>query len=854
MRPKDPLYGSQWHFDLIGDIETIWDDYDGTGVKVGVYDDGIDYRHADLNGNYDPSLHAVDDLGNPLDPYPALYESFGDGHGTSVAGLIAAEANNGKGGVGVAHGATLGAVNIFNPDLYGFADESFIDVLGQASKFDVMSNSWGLLPDYYAWEDVDSSGASLFPINALLSGIAQEGRGGLGTVITQSAGNDNLDANGEVLAASRFTISVAATDEKGVAADYSSFGACILVAAPAASVTTDLRGDAGYDPGSYTDVFGGTSAATPVTSGVIALMLDANPDLGWRDVHNILAASASLTGSAFDARSPLEQEEETWQSNNASSWNGGGYHIHANYGYGMIDAFAAVRMAEAWSLFGSAQTSANEEVRTGRNNFADVTVPDRNPDGVARNVTVKGDIVIEHVQLILDVDTDQMKDLRVLLTSPDGTTVTVAFDDKMLYNPWDRIDGQWVFGIEGLRGESSAGVWKVEVMDLRAKGKVTVLESAEIKVFGTTDSVRDVYHFTDEYMKMKGHEAGRGVVADTDGGADWLNFAAVTPNMLIDLAALTFGTTNQVWGRLKGSFENVVMGDGNDRVIGNGANGEFHGMRGNDILLGRTGNDVLWGGTGRDRLYGGAGNDELSGEAGKDALYGGGGTDILTGGGGKDDLFGQGGNDTYFYAQGATIREAADAGYDRVFSSVNVKLSGNVEKLVIQGDRDVSGTGNDLDNYIRGNAGANTLNGGEGSDWLAGGGGDDWVIGAGGSDTLSGGHGNDTLSGGLSADVFKFMVAPSATNVDRIIDFTVGADRFHLDDVAFVGLAEGSLFPEAFSANASGMAKDASDRIIYNMKTGDLWYDADGTGAAAPIRFAELDPGLALRASDFLVN
>lgn len=853
MRPSDPLYGRQWHFALIGDIEKIWNEYDGSGVNVGVYDDGIDYRHADLNGNYDPNLHAVDDLGNPLDPYPALYESFGDGHGTSVAGLIAAEANNGKGGVGVAHGATLGAVNIFDPDLYGYDGESFFDVLGQASMFDVMSNSWGFPPDYYAGEDGGSSGTELFFVNALLSSIAQEGRGGLGTVVTQAAGNDNLDANGEALGASRFTISVAATDEKGVAAVYSSFGACILVAAPAASVTTDLRGDAGYDPGNYTDIFGGTSAATPVTSGVIALMLDANPDLGWRDVHNILAASASLTGSAFDARSPLEQEEETWQSNNASSWNGGGYHIHANYGYGMIDAFAAVRMAEVWSLFGSAQTSANEEVRTGRNNFADVTVPDRNPDGVARNVTVKGDIAIEHVQLILDVDTDQMKDLRVLLTSPDGTTVTVAFDDRMPDNPWDRIDGQWAFGIEGLRGESSAGVWKVEVMDLRAKGQVTILESAEIKVFGTTDSARDVHHFTDEYMKMKGHEAGRGVVADTDGGAEWLNFAAVTSDMRINLDANRFGTSDQSWGRLSGRFEHVVTGDGNDIVIGNGANGKFHGMRGNDRLLGEGGDDRLLGGAGRDVLFGGDGRDRLEGGSSADTLLGDGGRDTLSGGSGEDELRGGEGSDTYLYTTGDTIIESNGAGHDVVRSSVGVRLSGGIEKVVLEGSGDILAAGNGLDNAMFGNAGANSLSGGAGSDRLFGGRGDDWLSGQAGNDLLSGGAGRDRLIGGAGEDVFRFTAPLTAANADRIADFTTRADVIQLDNAVFAALGDGRLSAAAFVANADGLAQDASNRIIYETDTGDLWYDPDGNGAAAAIRFATLDAGLALRAADFFV-
>ena len=108
MRPNDPFYADQWHLQAIGDIETIWDEYTGAGVAVGVYDDGIQYDHPDLDDRYDPDREVVID-GEQLDGYTT------DSHGTSVAGLIAAELNE-EGGVGVAFDAELTGVNIFDPD------------------------------------------------------------------------------------------------------------------------------------------------------------------------------------------------------------------------------------------------------------------------------------------------------------------------------------------------------------------------------------------------------------------------------------------------------------------------------------------------------------------------------------------------------------------------------------------------------------------------------------------------------------------------------------------------------------------------------------------------------------------
>src|SRR6056297_1834065 len=97
---SNPLYAAGWHFNLVGDIEIIWAEFNGNGVDVAVYDDGVQFDHPDLDGNYDATLEL------PF-PYNDSYPDNGNmGHGTAVAGIIAGE-NNEIGGIGVSWGATL---------------------------------------------------------------------------------------------------------------------------------------------------------------------------------------------------------------------------------------------------------------------------------------------------------------------------------------------------------------------------------------------------------------------------------------------------------------------------------------------------------------------------------------------------------------------------------------------------------------------------------------------------------------------------------------------------------------------------------------------------------------------------
>jgi Ca2+-binding RTX toxin-like protein len=158
--------------------------------------------------------------------------------------------------------------------------------------------------------------------------------------------------------------------------------------------------------------------------------------------------------------------------------------------------------------------------------------------------------------------------------------------------------------------------------------------------------------------------------------------------------------------------------------------------------------------------------------------------------------------------------------------------------------------GNDT---VSGNRFADILKGGDGNDRLDGNAGNDRLFGERGNDTLTGDHGRDILSGGAGRDVFVFGNSGSGRFADRITDFNVIDDMIHLDNAVYRGLRTGTLSPAAFTANLTGQAADAGDRIIYETDTGRVFFDADGTGKAARVHVVTLNSSLFVTSADFLI-
>ncbi|PSJ60564.1 calcium-binding protein [Kumtagia ephedrae] len=231
---------------------------------------------------------------------------------------------------------------------------------------------------------------------------------------------------------------------------------------------------------------------------------------------------------------------------------------------------------------------------------------------------------------------------------------------------------------------------------------------------------------------------------------------------------------------------------------------------------------------------------DLRGNALSQTIVGNNGNNFLHDGGtgpGPDDgspdtLRGLGGNDTYaVYDSEAVVIELADQGTDRVAAGVDYVLAEGVHvellnTTALHATYSVDLTGNSFVQVVRGNDGTNRLDGGGGS---------------------------DTLHGGLGADTFVFSTALGSGNVDTIGDFTVADDTIELSAAIFTALG-GSLDPAAFLANSTGLAEASDDRIIYNMSTGELFYDADGSGGGAGIHFATLNGLPGLTATDFTVS
>jgi len=615
--PSDPLFSQQWHLSMLGDIGRVWRDYTGAGVAVAVYDDGVQFTHEDIAANYDASGHFTYG-GTTYVPTP---NSTDDAHGTSCAGLIAAVANNGVGGTGVAFGASITGLDYLN-DLQFFynwntqtSSARYDAAMRWAANFDVMSNSWGTNPDYSDELNPTIAGNSSAVDAAHFAWVSAHGRGGLGTVVVKAAGNETMNANGDAANVSRHTITVAATERNGYVADYSNFGASILLAAPAAAVTTDLMAAQGYGSGNYTRSFGGTSAATPVISGVAALMLDANAGLGWRDVQTILTLSAAHTGSAVGA-APSGAEVGRWLTMGGEHWNGGGEIYHLSYGFGMVDAYAAVRMAEVWTrMTGGAQTSANEAHLVCRNGN---TVAIADADGAAAtpearvNLRVAGNIDIESVQVTFDITHSYAPDLLIQLRSPTGALMTL-FDRE---GGGALMDGgfRWTFAAEAFRGMEAEGTWRLLVHD-RAAGDTGQISNVRLDFYGAAASTNDIHTFTDDFRSLRNLQADRRVIEDSNGGIDWLNFAAVTGNLSVRMAAggaiRIDGTQLASFAARRADFEHLQAGDGADSLTGNFRANRIFGGRGSDRLSGAGGADRLMGEQGNDRLTGGDGADRF---------------------------------------------------------------------------------------------------------------------------------------------------------------------------------------------------------------------------------------------------
>ena len=473
----DPYFPAQWHLADGGgedlDVTPVWaEGVRGEGVKIAIPDEGVDLGHEDLKQNVSVGL-SYDYVGNA----PLRWAE----HGTCVAGLVAARDLNGSGVRGVAPRAAIHSLNVLQ-DLTS-ANERDAMVRGKA-YVQVSTNSWG---------DVDDGTGLVTTSDPLwLDGVtegASTGRAGKGILYFWAAGNggdarylDNANYDGQ--ANRRFVFAISGYGKNGRIASYAEVGANVLVSAPTegddnvALTTTDLTGVWGYNDGqtpgehsnpSYTQTMNGTSASTPVAAGVGALILQVRPELSYRDVRRVLAYSARK----------IDPNDADWTT------NGGGLHVNHKYGFGAVDAAAAVAIARTIVPAG-AEVSYASPVAAPM-----LAIPDADPvTGVSSTLTLTNTGVghVEFVEIIPTLSHPRTGDLDITLTHAGGASdvLHVAHDcipDAVTHQEVCSPIVDYPFGSVRHLDEPGDGDWTLTVKD-RASNHVGTLESWKLVLYG----------------------------------------------------------------------------------------------------------------------------------------------------------------------------------------------------------------------------------------------------------------------------------------------------------------------------------------------------------------------------------
>lgn len=607
---SDPLFKSQWYLKNNGDrgasagldvnIAGAWaDGYTGKGIRIAVNDDGIDINHSEFqnillkdltfnsatkvtganaytagNGGYNPDAEANE-------------------HGT-VVGSIVAMALDGKGMVGMAPNANLVSSlavskgsNVDVPAIYNYMTD--------VAKVDVSVNSYGLDPAFS--ENFWSQSPNQADRNylAAIEKAGQQGRGGLGTVVEVSAGNEGpakADAAMTGSTNNKYIITAGAMNEFGNKATYSTPGASVLVSSFGGenpdskdqSINTgfgvtsaDISGATlGYNKtdsanGDYSFQNTGTSYSGPMVGAAAALMLQANPLLGFRDVANILALTARAVGTT-----------NNYITTKGDGLNFGGMQFSRDVGFGLIDVSAAVRLAASWT--DAAKTAANWVSSEAKSDSAAATISDT---GTTVTANLTKNVIIERMEFDLNLTTAASNDLKAVITSPNGTTITL-FDEPMVGK--DAASAVWPgtfqIGATAFFGEQSAGTWTLQLID-KNTGTVAEFKELTVRAWGSDVTADNHYVLADSFTGSK-------TVNDAS-GTDLIDAAAVSSAVTINLNA---GQTSTIAG---GTFviaagvqiENAFGGAGNDTLIGNDVGNVLRGNGGADTLTGNGGADVF---------------------------------------------------------------------------------------------------------------------------------------------------------------------------------------------------------------------------------------------------------------------
>ena len=467
----DPLLSSQWHLANDGRLTGLsgedlratqaWTTTQGANVRVAVIDDAVEITHQDLAPNvvagqsYD--YRPVSRGGS--NPMPCI---TADSHGTAVAGLVAARDNNATGGAGVAPRASLVGYNA----LATGTTADIVDALNRAlDRNDVYNNSWGSPDDGMLHAASDSF------VTAINNGTSR-GRNGKGAIYVFPGGNggcynpddgsacERENANYDGYVNQLGIITACATDSGGKQPRYGERGANFLVCGPSSgeTVASKVRTTA-LNNGHRAD-FTGTSASTPMVSGVAALVLAANPELTWRDVRLILARSARKNDAS----------DSEWSEAN-------GLHYNPKYGFGVADANAAVAAAATWPSIGGSSSLVSCGPYSARPNAAlpDPTGAQITPVSSTIDAAACAITRIEFIEVRFTATHPSSGDLRLRLSSPAGLVSELA-DARNCYNGTRAIAcgpyGDVHFGSvrhldEPVSTAGSAG-WTLQVTDMAA--------------------------------------------------------------------------------------------------------------------------------------------------------------------------------------------------------------------------------------------------------------------------------------------------------------------------------------------------------------------------------------------------